>query len=298
MIREVIRSDALSWIDVQDPSVLELERLPADFALPPLLVQDCLDPEHLPKVEDTGDGVFVILRVFDASSAADATSVRELTRKIALFIKGATLITIHRAGHEFLNLIADHTAAKKPAHCLKTVISICKASVQTYGKAIDRAAEEIDVIDTELSQRHTSESAMIRLHETRRRLSILKRLLWHMAAVIQRLPLDDRGIKSAAQDLRETADRTLFLADELLDEATSLLNLELSLASQRNNETMRVLTVFSVFFMPLTFVVGVYGMNFRFMPELQHPYGYVGVWAVMVAITGAIWGWFRHKKWL
>ena len=123
-------------------------------------------------------------------------------------------------------------------------------------------------------------------------------MLWHLASVIQRLPLDEKALKPAAQDLRETTDGLLFFADELVEEATSLLNLELGLAAQRNNDTMRVLTIFSAFFMPLTFIVGIYGMNFAAMPELHHPWGYPGVWLLMLAVVIAIWGWFKHKRWL
>ncbi len=72
----------------------------------------------------------------------------------------------------------------------------------------------------------------------------------------------------------------------------------MSLASQKTNEVMRVLTVFSVFFMPLTFIVGVYGMNFEFMPELKYPFAYWIVWAAMILITIGVFFWFRKKRWL
>jgi magnesium transporter len=88
------------------------------------------------------------------------------------------------------------------------------------------------------------------------------------------------------------------LVEELHDSVSSLLNIYISLSSQRTNEVMRVLTVFSAFFLPLTFIVGVYGMNFSHMPELIHPYGYLGVWVVMLIVTILIFRWFKQKGWI
>ena len=96
----------------------------------------------------------------------------------------------------------------------------------------------------------------------------------------------------------EEADRLQTWADELLESATHLMNLELNVASQRTNEVMRVLTVFSAFFLPLTFIAGVYGMNFRRMPELEHRLGYPLVLSAMLLTVLGIWAWFRRKGWL
>jgi magnesium transporter len=89
-----------------------------------------------------------------------------------------------------------------------------------------------------------------------------------------------------------------FYADELLDDVNNLLSMHIALAAHRTNEVVRVLTIFSVFFLPLTFIVGVYGMNFRFMPELQHPWGYPVVLGAMGIVTLAIYLWFRSRGWL
>ena len=98
--------------------------------------------------------------------------------------------------------------------------------------------------------------------------------------------------------MQENAESYHFYADELLDDANTLLSVQLALASHRTSEVMRVLTVFSVFFLPLTFIVGVYGMNFEFMPELRHRWGYPGVLVLMAVVTLLIHGWFRRRGWL
>jgi magnesium transporter len=89
-----------------------------------------------------------------------------------------------------------------------------------------------------------------------------------------------------------------FYAEELLDDVNNLLNMHLALATHRTNEVVKVLTIFSAFFLPLTFLVGVYGMNFAYMPELTHPMGYPAAWLLMVSVSVVIWVWFRKRRWL
>jgi magnesium transporter len=98
--------------------------------------------------------------------------------------------------------------------------------------------------------------------------------------------------------LKEELDSFNYFSDELLDDATSLANLEMALAARKVNEIIRMLTLFSVFFMPLTFIVGIYGMNFKFMPELESQLGYPAVLLFMLVVTATIFFWFRKKNWL
>lgn len=100
------------------------------------------------------------------------------------------------------------------------------------------------------------------------------------------------------QDLRELYVSLETSFEQTIENTNNLLNLYISLSSQRTNEVMRVLTVFAVFFMPLTFIVGIYGMNFDIMPELRHPLGYPAVMLVMGTITLGIYLWFKRKGWL
>jgi len=116
--------------------------------------------------------------------------------------------------------------------------------------------------------------------------------------VIQRLSPSSDTNAPLFQDLRENLSTMVFMTDELLEDATSLLNLQISLASQKTNEVMRILTVFSVFFMPLNFIAGLYGMNFQNMPELSHPFGYYGVLTLMATTTLLIAMWFYRRGWL
>jgi magnesium transporter len=100
------------------------------------------------------------------------------------------------------------------------------------------------------------------------------------------------------QDMRDVYLRCDTMMEDLYENINSLLNIYISLSSQKTNEVMRVLTVFSAFFLPLTFLVGVYGMNFDYMPELKMKYGYLGIWAVMILTTLLIYRNFKRNGWI
>jgi magnesium transporter len=123
-------------------------------------------------------------------------------------------------------------------------------------------------------------------------------MLWRSLEVLKLFSPPSDASTPHYQDVREAAEAIHFYADELLESVTNLTNLQLSLASQKTNQVMRVLTVFSAFFLPLTFLVGVYGMNFDYMPELRRSWGYPAIWGAMILITLGIYTWFWKRGWL
>lgn len=297
MKREIVSTPTLRWIDILDPTKAELLEIAKEFHLHELVVQDCLDPKHLPKFETIDGAIFTILRLRDPEIKKDAMSVQTMTRKIAIFVRDSLLLTVHRAKLPAIDeLSVDFRTKSTSAAAL--VAEISKRAVLSFDPLLEEIENQLDPLAGALLSSRNKSQLLVRLHRSRRRLSIIKRLLWHTSAVIQRFPRGEGHLAAQVQDLRETVESLLFFADDLHEEATSLLNLEISMASHRTNEVIRVLTVFSVFFLPLTFLVGVYGMNFEFMPELKWKYGYLFAWGIMAVITLGIALWFKRKGWL
>ena len=110
--------------------------------------------------------------------------------------------------------------------------------------------------------------------------------------------LFEAGGGPRGQDLKEKVDSLFFYSDQLVEDTNNLLNLHISLSSQRTNEVMRLLTLFSVFFLPLNFIASIYGMNFQHMPELGWTLGYPLVLVIMLSVALGIYLWFRKKRWL
>ncbi len=298
---------ALEWIDLVDPSEEELHAVAAEYGLFPTLVEDSLEAAHLPKYEKVGDTTFLIVRSFDDRAAPDASTVQELTRKVAVFCGPAFVITIHRVDLPYIRSLREEYRTRAAAgeserlphgFAPAIVIDLINAAVDSYAGPLDQAEDDLDRHEATLFAESNLVQLLRQIHALKRRISMIKRMLWHTLNTVGKLVPAAAPSAPLYQDLRESVERLHFQADEMLDDVNNLLNVHLGLASHRTSQTVRVLTVFSVFFMPLTFIVGVYGMNFQFMPELHWRWGYPAVIALMFVITVWIYVWFRRRGWL
>jgi len=312
-IRTVVEKSepSFTWLDVVDPTREELSELVADYGLHSLSVNDCLDPEHLPKYEVFENHTFVILRAVDADAPRTADSVQALTRKLAVFAGPGFVITIHRKDQPWLTALRERGLANVSLkHATKSegiqvhlLTQLFNAALDTYQRPLEEIEHTLDRFDTKVFEGEVEHGAEFRsdlreIHRLKRQVTLCKRLLWRTVDVTQRMVPNAGKAAALVRDVQENAESYHFYADELLDDANTLLNVQLALASQRTSEVMRVLTVFSVFFLPLTFIVGVYGMNFNYMPELRERWGYPAVLLAMAMVTFAIHRWFRVRGWL
>ena len=126
---------------------------------------------------------------------------------------------------------------------------------------------------------------------------VVKRTLWQSNSIIQNLYEILPEQKDKLNLIKEDSDRLQYLAEELEFTAQNIVSLQISLASHRTSEVMRTLAIFSVFFVPITFIVGIYGMNFTLMPELNWKYGYPSVIVIMIFISVLLFFWFKKKGW-
>ena len=298
----------LVWLDVVSPTAAELDEIARAHGLHSMAVKDCLDPEHLPKFEQFDTHAFLIIRAFDEESEQSCGTVQELTRKVAIFSGPTFLITIHRTEQRWLAALEARVEAEGPKagkEGLQTwfLTQVLNGAVDTYVKPMEAIEAKIDAFEELVFGGRDADTRAFAqdlrdIHVLKRQVTLIKRLLWRTLDVVQRMtPATGRGA-SLFRDVQENVESSHFYADELLDDVNTVLNVQLALAAHRTGEVMRILTVFSVFFLPLTFVVGVYGMNFDFMPELHSRWGYPLVLAAMGAITLTIYLWFRRRGWL
>jgi magnesium transporter len=296
-----------TWVDVVDPTTEELTSVARQYGLHPTSVEDSLEPEHLPKYERIGSTTFMIVRAMDAAATADCSSVHEMTRKVAIFYGPEFLITIHRTEQPFLTaLIEEYRSSAPPSggaerrkgFLPRLLIDLINGAIMTYERPLGAAETTIDAFEASLFGEHEFTDILRRIYLVKRRVTQMRRMLSHTLDAVQKLVPASEPTAPLFQDLRENAQSMHFYADELVEDVNNLLSIQLALASHRTNEVVRVLTVFSVFFLPLTFIAGVYGMNFHFMPELRERWGYPAVLAGMGAVTLAIYLWFRRRGWL
>jgi magnesium transporter len=307
-VRTIVSSTEppFTWVDLVHPTREELANIARKYGLHPTSVEDSLDPEHLPKYERIGTTTFIIVRAIDTAAEDDCSTLHEMTRKVAIFYGADFLVTIHRTEQPFLTEIIESYlrpsppdgAERRQSFLPRILIEVINGSVTTYQRPLEEAEGAIDQFEATVFGEHEFTGLLRRIYLVKRRVTLMRRMLSHTLDAVKKLVPASEPAAPLYQDLRENVESMHFYADELLEDVNNLLSIQLALASHRTNEVVRVLTVFSVFFLPLTFIVGVYGMNFDFMPELRERWGYPAVLAGMGLVTLAIYLWFRRRGWL
>lgn len=293
-----ITCEGINWIDVTNPSKAEVIELSRTYNLNHHIVQDSLQPEHLPKYELADEVHFIILRYNTNTGSCNAATIQELTNKITIFYTGQMLITIHKDEIAFLEPIRKR--CKTPGKCLSAteVISrIVWSALETFDERANYLSDQIDIYENELMLRKTHTDQMKALYLIKREAALAYKVLMLMQEPINHI-YPNPGEEPLVQDVKDQHLKMRTLYSQVLEEVNNLMNLLMSFSAQRTNDVVKVLTIFSVFFMPLTFIVGIYGMNFEFMPELREKWGYPGVMILMVIVTCFIYIWFKRKKWL
>ena len=283
----------------------ELANVARQYGLHSTSVEDSLDPEHLPKYERIGAVTFIIIRTFDEAATRDCSTVQEMTRKVAIFFSNDFLITIHRTEQPFLTALVSKYqspppsgAERRKSFLPRLLIEIINDAIDTYGRPLAEAESAIDKFEATVFGEHELGDVLQRVYTEKRRVTQMRRMLSHTLDVVQRLVPASEPTAPLFQDLRENAESMYSYAEGLVEDVNNLLSIQLALAQHRTSEVVRVLTVFSVFFLPLTFIVGIYGMNFDFMPELRQRWGYPAILVGMGLVTLAIFLWFRRRGWL
>lgn len=304
MTRAMIRllasknKNGFDWVDLSAPNNDEIKQVAETYALHEASIKDCMQPDHLPKYELFDNYTFVILRVFAADHGHEADTIQELTNKVSIFFTENHLITVHRAEGDLIDLVKakriDTGRCNSTFHLLNSLI---RESILTFEQPGIRLSESLDYYEERVFLRQRKSPILRGLYFVKRKIDVIRRLMLLSYEIIDNIDSKKRS-DVYTRDLRDLYIRTQTLFDNLSENTAQLLSIYFSIASQRTNETMRVLTVFSVFFMPLTFIVGIYGMNFKFMPELSWPYGYPAVMLLMVGISVGIYFWFKRKGWL
>lgn len=299
------------WLDISNPTPELLNEIAAKYELHSTSVQDCLQPEHLPKYEMINDVGFVVLRAYDSECTREADTVQEITRKIAVFYADRFVITIHRKDQPFLentfnkwDKYQKNNPIVTPEHLLADVIN---EVVRSYEKPVMDSMNNLELFEMEIFGAGTKRKFhMQKGYYLKRKVSVYKRILRSTLEPLNKVMANAESVLMPHfQNARETIDSLYFYCDEISESISSLLSLHISLqgqktneASRRTNEVMRVLTIFSCFFLPINFIAGIYGMNFSHMPELQWEYGYAFAMGLMGAVVLVIFLWFRRKGWL
>lgn len=278
------------WIDIENPSEESLSNLELPLSLDINLLEDSLKTGHLPKIEKTSDYAFMILRAYTASEDEKAIEIGQISNKIAFFVNEQAVITIHRAPFSFLNNLPDSFNSSD-----ELVLYIIKDLLLTFENPIKTQSEKMDALEQSIFLKGGSNLSIEKLYFEKSKARLSKKLLVIMQSVFNQFKVED-SLKTNLQDIKDTIIDLTLRTEEVVEDANALLNSYMTFQAQKSNDVMKLLTIFSAFFLPLTFIAGVYGMNFENMPELQWEYGYFLSLLLMLIIAIGIFMWFRRKK--
>jgi magnesium transporter len=293
--------EAQLWIDLENPDQADIDQLGLEYNIAAIYLQDVMQPEHLPKWEyaDDDDLYFVLGRYADPDAPKTADTIHAMTRKLAVFMRPGQLITIHRGRVPFLEELRQKTADSNGRY--KTVeqllCRLLKEIFVTYETLVGQNSSELEYYEGKVLQTRHITPFLRGLFLVRRRSSVIRKVLLlskHLPDALRALELNPSQI----QDTRDMVVRVETLSDDLHERSASLISMHLALADQRANQVMKVLTLFSAFFLPVTFIAGVYGMNFDNMPELHTANGYFATLGVMASVCLCILIWFRRARWI
>ena len=279
-----------TWIDICNPNKESLYKIAEDYNLDYFQIKDSLEVGHLPKFEKTEQYNFIILRAFTASTKDRVTNINEISNKIAFFYTDNKLITIHRASFDFLD---DYPTKPKSAEDL--LLRIIHKMIQTFEEPSKLLENKNDEIEKIIFLKDSTKISLKHLYYQKTQTRITKKLLQITQNVINHIEVSETS-KTALQDIKDKLLSLVLGHDELLENSNNLLNTYISVNAQKSNDVMKLLTIFSVFFLPLNFVAGIYGMNFENMPELHWKFGYFLTLGEMLVIAVVIYFWFERKK--
>jgi magnesium transporter len=293
------------WVDMQDPTPDEYEQILRKlFDFHKLAIEDTVKDVHGPKIDDYGDSMYIVFHVITPGD--ERMDIH--TEEVDVFLGRNYLVTVHddqNGVFDRMQAPSNHEKnglARGPSYLLYQLIDLqIDISVDLFSRFEDR----LDVLGDQIFDNAGANSSAILndLLTAKSSALRLRRVLVPQREVLDRLMRQDYASIPAEhriyfRDVHDHLVRLADLADSMRDLATSTIETHLALVNNRMNEVMKVLTVFAAIFIPLTFIAGVYGMNFSHMPELDSPWGYPMIWAVFISIVvGMLW-FFRRRQWL
>lgn len=292
----------VTWINVDGLHDLDsIRRIGEKYKLHPLLLEDIVSTDQRPKVEDYGDYLFIVMRMLQKSEKGN----KIISEQFSVVLGPDYVISFQETkGDCFDNVRARIKQAQGNTRRYGAdylTYTLMDSIVDNYFIILEEFGEHIEKLEMRILE--SSDSKIVQtLNHMKREIIMVRKSVWPLREVINNLVRGYPVIKKTTTIyLRDVYDHTIQIIDNVesyRDMLSSMLDIYLSTVSNRMNEVMKVLTIIATIFIPLTFIAGVYGMNFRYMPELYWHYGYFTVLAVMAIVVIFMLSYFRRKKWL
>jgi magnesium transporter len=293
----------VTWINIDGLHQLDIiEKVGQHFNIHPLVLEDIVNTGQRPKTEEFEDLIFVVLKMLHY----DENLEKITSEQFSLVLGPNFLISFQEIQGDVFRTVRERIRKPKTrirkAGCDYLAYALIDAIVDHYFLILEKLGENIEDLEEDLLENPSPETLQT-LHEMKREMIYLRKQIWPIRELINSLVKGESSLINESTRLffRDIYDHTIQIIDTIesyRDILSGMLDIYLSTLSNKMNEVMKVLTIIATIFIPITFVAGIYGMNFKFMPELEWRWGYVMVWAIIVVVVGIMIGFFKKKQWL
>jgi len=293
----------VSWINIDGLHDIDvIEKIGGCFAIHSLTLEDIVNTGQRPKVEDFDNYVYIVLRML----AYDEKEGHIRAEQVSFVLGPNLLISFQEQVGDVFSGVRERLGKGKgrirKAGADYLAYALLDAVVDQYFIILETFSEKLESTEEELLGAYTQQT-LEAIHTMKREMIFFKKQVWPLREVLGGLVRGEVSLISQATGmyLRDVYDHTIQVIDtieSLRDILSGMLDIYLSTVSNKMNEVMKVLTIMATIFIPLTFIAGVYGMNFKYMPELEWHWGYFGAWSVMVGVGVLMVFYFKRKTWL
>jgi len=293
---------SVTWINVDGVHDVELiEKITRHFEVHPLVMEDIVNTTQRPKMDDYGNYLFIVFKMLEYDSAIKDIRVEQMS----LIVGTNYLISFQEREGDIFNLIRDRIRHNKgrirKMGADYLAYTLIDATVDHYFVVLEHLGEQLEDIEFRIMAEVPGDLS-VDIHYFKREMLFLRKHIWPLREVISGMQrLETKLIQPATHVyLRDAYDHTIQVIDTIesyRDVLSGIFDIHLTGISSRTNEIMKVLTIISTIFMPLTFIAGIYGMNFKHMPELETRWGYFVILGFMVLVGVIMLFYFRRQKW-
>ena len=298
-IEIIYRNDHCEWIDVEAPTAEDLLFLHERYKINQLLLEDTIDPNHLPKYEQDNEVKFFLMRENTELERAHLNTISDISTKLGIFLIGKVIITIHRMKNRSIYELKKEILLpeNQDINSERIALSLALKVMKSFDDESQNLMETMDNIENEIFLKNTNSPNQIRrLYKLKRKSGLNARILNISADWIDKFKTLELG-EAQITDLKDKHKDVIADFEHLNSQVTNLISMYLAMSDQRANQVMKVLAIYSMYFFPITFIAGIYGMNFENMPELRQPLGYFITLGVMAFIALLTFIYVRKKRW-
>lgn len=301
--RQLADGPGVTWVNVSGVhDVALLAEIAERFELHPMTLEDLANTSQRPKWEEFSSYGFLAIKMLDFDPVADAVRIEHVSLVVG---RNWVLTFLEDAGDVFDSIrerLRSHGGRVREMGADYLAYALLDTVVDHYFLTVEQIGDRVEVFDDRLLS-EPQPGDIQSLHHYKRNLMVLRRAVWPLREVGSAVAKSETGLISEEarifwRDLYDHVVQVIDMVETSRDMLSSMHDTYLSSLSNKMNEVMKVLTIISTIFIPLTFIAGIYGMNFQYMPELHWKEGYLFVWGLMIAISIALLFYFRRRRWL